>query len=300
MIDIIRINSQHPKNRIAQSRKVMYGGLFGDLPPTKEQQQQQQKSGETTHTAIPRKKEIGADEIVAKQKKEPSSVVRQLGTSGTAVAFIPAAARRRNLKRPAVSSSTSECSNTKDSRPSAHLVVDTQKENPQNPQQFVSTTFQVSTWVPCPPEIIKQQQQQKQDEETYRTMPVAPTTVPLGATHTKRNDDDDGEVATATHLSSTEHTHRSDRYDPFLPNDLLEYWERKAVEETWRAQEAEHMRRRMQETAEQIRHAQETEHMRQLSSDPPRGRGRGLSNLPAWMVEHQRRQEVLGSASTEP
>ncbi len=276
----------------------MYGGLFGDLPPTKEQQQQKQQKGgkvnETLANAAPlegcdsNKSEIDAKEVAdfSKQKKEPPSVVRHLGTSGSAVAFIPAAARRKNLKRPAVPS-TSNTKSTKESRSTAAVA---------------SSLPEVAT---ASTEIAKRQQDSEVVPVLQKTESKLTASMPQHARETQKNDDnryeESKETYSATIFSTEQHTHRSDRYDPFLPNDLLEYWERKAVEESWHAQtQAEQQLRRCnREQAEQLRRQQEDEMGQRKPEEPSRGRGRGgLSNLPAWMVEQQRRQDALGSNST--
>lgn len=273
----------------------MYGGLFGDLPPTKEQQQQG-IAGTVNETQINASSTLGGnstnavkDDPFSKQKKAPSSVVRQLGTSGTAVAFVPAAARRKNVKRPSTNSSSSSI---KESHKHSNTATTS--------QELVSTTtLKVSAWVARPPET-KQHQQDEDDalKTDHNITPEHPAAVPMEATQASKSGDDDGvdPFTTGTSAYITKHTHQSDRYDPFLPNDLLEYWERKAAEETWRVQEAEQARRHQEQMEQMHRNQEQT---RQLSTaEPPRGRGRGLSNLPAWMVEQQRRQEALGSAST--
>ncbi len=277
----------------------MYGGLFGDLPPTKEQQQQKGGDGsETPANALSldgrnnQSNGIAAKEDLPKQKKEPPSVVGHLGTSGTAVAFIPAAARRKNLKRPATSLS-SHTRSTKESRSSTAVAASL-------PKVATVSNANVISSLSCRSEI-SQRQQDNEIEKTESNW-MTSTSVLLGTEETLEDDDNRNEEIKETYslttLSPEQHTHRSDRYDPFLPNDLLEYWERKAVEETWRAQaQAEQQLRRNREQAEQLRRQQEREMHK--PEELPRGRGRGgLSNLPAWMVEQQRRHDALGSASS--
>ncbi|GAX27831.1 hypothetical protein FisN_13Hh062 [Fistulifera solaris] len=281
----------------------MYGGLFGDLPPTKEQQQQQQhKAGDVSETpanAAPldgrnnnESNDIAAKEALSKLKKEPPSLVGHLGTSGTAVAFIPAAARRKNLKRPA----TSLSSLTKSMKESHSTTA----VGASLPKIATVSNANVKSSLSCPSEV-SQRQQDHEIEKTESNL-LDSTSVPLCTEDTLEDDDNQNEdmkeIYNATTAITDHHTHRSDRYDPFLPNDLLEYWERKAAEETWRAEaQAEQQLRRNREQAEQLRRQQQEREMHK-PEEPPRGRGRGgLSNLPAWMVEQQRRQDALGSAS---
>jgi hypothetical protein len=118
----------------------------------------------------------------------------------------------------------------------------------------------------------------------------------------------------------------TDPYDPYIPNDLLQYWERQAL-----AQERERLERETREALEKQRLLRERlEKERQelqrsgnyqelihrqtntgggdvgpagvetpgnafdeggMGRGRGRGRGRGISNLPAWLVEKQRLQE---------
>ena len=91
-----------------------------------------------------------------------------------------------------------------------------------------------------------------------------------------------------------------DLYDPMLPNDLLQYWERKSLaverEKLFREQQAtirnqeelrqqvERERARLEEKGD---HAKLVEHRMQQGLG--RGRG-GVSNLPAWLVEKQKKE----------
>lgn len=127
----------------------------------------------------------------------------------------------------------------------------------------------------------------------------------------------------------------TDPYDPYIPNDLLQYWERQAL-----AQERERLERETREALEKQRllrerlerERQELEQsgnyqeliQRQITTGGDvgpatglpirgnamgdgsmgrgRGRGRGVSNLPAWLVEKQRQmqqQEQLGDAGDD-
>lgn len=103
------------------------------------------------------------------------------------------------------------------------------------------------------------------------------------------------------------HASVTDPYDPHVPNDLLAYRERKEMEE-----ERLRLERDMQETVERQQHLR-----RQLEDERQRvqasgrasdiidhrakvsvmggGRGRGVNNLPAWLLQKQK--EELGSAT---
>jgi hypothetical protein len=109
----------------------------------------------------------------------------------------------------------------------------------------------------------------------------------------------------------------TDPYDPYFPNDLLQYWERQAAtEERARLeQEAKEALERQRLLREELNREQEhqpisgsvltgvvggdhtllSSHV--IMSGMGRGRGRGgVSNLPAWLVEKQR-QEAEAAAT---
>lgn len=76
-----------------------------------------------------------------------------------------------------------------------------------------------------------------------------------------------------------------DPYDPLLPNDLLDYW---------RSQEMARHRVAFEEEQRKAKEAQEKERRAQLAAGNYQhlqaGRGRGLSNLPKWLVDQQNAQ----------
>ena len=94
-----------------------------------------------------------------------------------------------------------------------------------------------------------------------------------------------------------------DPYDPMVPNDLLQYWERKQFEkeriqlENERQQaleQQERLREHLQKEREELARAGNVEQLAQRSM----GRGRGISNLPAWMLEQrasERREDGLAA-----
>ena len=109
----------------------------------------------------------------------------------------------------------------------------------------------------------------------------------------------------------------TDPYDPFVPNDLLEYWEKQAATRQRKKLEREtreslerqkSIRKKINEERLELqksgnystlieRERERNEGVRPSSSSSSsghghgRGRGRGgVSNLPAWLVEKQRRE----------
>lgn len=92
----------------------------------------------------------------------------------------------------------------------------------------------------------------------------------------------------------------TDPYDPYVPNDLLQYRERRLLEEERLqaqvdAQRALEQQKVLREQLEQERQdLQRTGDLSKLVAIG-RGRGRGLSNLPAWLVaKQQQEKESLG------
>ena len=92
----------------------------------------------------------------------------------------------------------------------------------------------------------------------------------------------------------------TDPYDPYVPNDLLQYWDRQALiheqrqleEETKQALEQQRILREQLERERQ--ELQKQGNLTQLVGGLGRGRGRGVSNLPAWLVAQQEQQKEDG------
>mmetsp|Transcript_627 Transcript_627/g.1822 ORF Transcript_627/g.1822 Transcript_627/m.1822 type:complete len:133 (+) Transcript_627:547-945(+) len=112
----------------------------------------------------------------------------------------------------------------------------------------------------------------------------------------KQENDAEPEEIRILHLSV------QDPYDPLCPNDLLQYWEKRALEkerhnlERQRQQALEQqevLRRQLKREREELARGGDGAHTN-LASARPRilGRGRGVSNLPAWLQEkNQQRQQ---------
>jgi hypothetical protein len=257
----------------------MYGGLFGDLPPTKKEAKEGKKPSDYG--------KVASAPVVATTKKAANSstsfsVIRNLGVSGTAVAFVPTAARRRNVKRPAASNLKTITASKQPAPPTAahaSSVVPTETNN-------------YSSYTPLQ-EVIKTK------EQSLKEAPAVDKTVPESMLDESTLE----ESRNSSHQPPNENHHRShdeqrcrqeeslqkqveeDPYDPLVPNDLLEYWEHQAARRAWEAQQE---RRRKIE-----RELQQLEPVQKIAS---RGRGRGgVSNLPAWLVERQRQEAGLGS-----
>lgn len=244
-------------------KQTMYGGLFGDLPSAKNSSSKEASDhgGEGNN----------ANKQQQKQDKPPS-VVSGLGTAGTSMAFVPTALRQR--KRPAAALSSAP----KLAVPkliSVEKVVEDAHDNNNK-----STVVEVA---PVEVGMVKPRQE--------REMSSSPQLL-----------EEESDELRRLHESVT------DFYDPLVPNDLLAYWERKAHEKQRlelerSARETLERQKRLREQLEQERQAIEAtgdvkqivQHRveRSMAGGAGRGRGRGVSNLPAWLVQKQ--QDSLGS-----
>lgn len=102
-----------------------------------------------------------------------------------------------------------------------------------------------------------------------------------------------------------------DVYDPYVPNDLLQYWERQSLIRERQAMEREAkealerqqmLRKKLEQEREELqRKGDYAKLLQPLQTDPlinnqrsGGGRGRGVSNLPAWLIAQKRKEEELG------
>lgn len=244
----------------------MYGGLFGDLPSTKKAQSgddDKESSAAVDAGAPPPSNQAQQNEAKQQQetpnKKRPASVVEKLGAAGTTMAFVPAALRNRKRVNSAVAAPATA--------------------KPKPPPQPSHTT--------------------KSTAENESNV-----------SHIHQNDDPSFDNNNATMIEEEEeseammqlHASVVDIYDPHVPNDLLAYWDRKAMERERlelerEAKETLARQERLRQQLEQERASLEksgnldklVEHRQQTTM----GRGRGISNLPAWLVEKQK--EKVGS-----
>jgi hypothetical protein len=90
-----------------------------------------------------------------------------------------------------------------------------------------------------------------------------------------------------------------DPYDPMVPNDLLQYWENKALavererlerEARETLEEQQRLRQQLEREREELHKAGNVDRLVEHHTKRSMGRGRGLSNLPAWLVEKQRKE----------
>lgn len=248
----------------------MYGGLFGDLPSAKgggnnDDDNNNNNKGEPTR-ATPDSLTIPD----SKPKHQPS-VLSALGSKGTAMSFMPTALRQR--KRPGPVSTLP---------PSMAKLTCFVKHEPM-------------------PSLLER----VHDEVTQITMANED---PIASLHTLKLPIPSLEVE-SEELREL-HANVTDPYDPHLPNDLQAYWSRKATEKHRQslekeAREALERQQRLRDELERERQDLEkkgdinqiVQHRVQTSMG--RGRGRGVLNLPAWVVNKQKEEARLGTGQED-
>lgn len=249
----------------------MYGGLFGELPSTKKAQSSDREaavdaaSQDNQQEKDTHQKNKDASTLTSSEKR-PASVVSNLGTAGTSMAFVPSALRnrKRNIIVGAVAAANAtKIPPTSSSVSSSRAITEPSKTTQPS---FTDQTTTVS-------HIHSNQAQQNPALE------------------------EESEAMRQLHASVV------DAYDPHVPNDLLAYWDRKAMEKERieLEREAKETLQRQDQLRWQLEQERESllksgnieqivQHRQQTSMG--RGRGRGVSNLPAWLVQKQR--ETLG------
>jgi hypothetical protein len=266
-------------------------------------------------------------------KTSSSSVVRSLGATGTSMAFIPAAARRKKAPPPPIAPVVSTCpsittttavnSTQQIQREISRSVVASSKAN-HHPTDAVAARTLSSINVE-PFQVVHEQASSEPD----KTPAVAGPSVKIQQQHEYWTSED------SQHQQQQQHHHgeneepeslrrlhekatEKDPYDPMFPNDLLLYWESKAFEKERKRLEMEHresvkqqerLRQQLEKERQDLansgnmaRLAQHEQDVEQQQRERQRvmsgGRGRGLSNLPAWLVEKQR-QEARGVGQSD-
>jgi hypothetical protein len=259
----------------------MYGGLFGDLPSAKggNDDDDKKNTAESSNTGgfspsaaeavkQPTRSATSSD---TNPKKQPS-VLSALGSKGTAMSFMPTALRQR--KRPAPM------------KPVPASVVKMPmaiKLEPIVPEAIAERS-------------VEQVRQSAEKEDESTEIPSSNLSAP--------NLEDESEELRQLHASVV------DPYDPHLPNDLHAYWGRKAAEKQRMKleEEARETLKRQQRLREELE--MERQHLEKkgnineivqhrVQTSMGRGRGRGVSNLPAWVVNKQNEEARLGSAQAD-
>ena len=317
------------------------GGLFGNLPATKNEGQKKKATNDDDDNNNDRSGSAAAvaattdatdatvDPTAYKKKLDanpsagtislfvPSTIKKHKTTTDNAMSFLPTALRKQRPKSATAATTatkvTTEPISTSTSMTGvptpvvpqkySHAegsVADTAQELHQRKQQEVSSSS-FSSWtidrqgVDNENESINTYSRQGNRNESASKFPSIPATTTA--------------AAAAPPLPPVSIINEEDLYDPALPNDLLQYWERaKAArerqrlekEQADRLQQQEELRRAAWQERQALIETGQYQVLAQKMTDLPRGRGRGVSNIPAWMLkqQQQRQQEVGTNAET--
>eukprot|EP00536_Pseudo-nitzschia_multiseries_P018677 jgi/Psemu1/70621/estExt_Genemark1.C_28890004 len=302
----------------------MYGGLFGDLPSTKkdtskgsnsnadssdvgEDGKLSQGSGPVTKTstAPPLKQKQGTSLMFAPPRKAPSNknpsknFLQMVGKSGTTMAFVPTAALKAKRKKnpPPVAEGVTTASTSNDNSTS-------KSDDPPKRIRSASTgtdqpsSSSLSSFAVVATTTTRISSSDKDDRALAAVVDIHGTGATANATTAPSSA---FVVAPEPHPcdeSEPEESVITDPYDPYVPNDLLDHWERLAAKKQRENLERETREALEQQKAMRKRLAEERSELLQTATSggtvlttgaaAGRGRGRGLSNLPAWLVEQQR------------
>ncbi|KAL7576286.1 hypothetical protein ACA910_018110 [Epithemia clementina (nom. ined.)] len=260
----------------------LYGGLFGDLPAAKNASSDDDKMAKPETGATSKSPEGGLSSTNA-TTSAPSYEQKKRGVDAITTAFVPSVARARR-KAPHNTSTTVP----------ARVKAEKQPQGARNPLASSMVYAAHKT------ETIAESQQEKTVTNVHELL----SSVMFQSFQSDENNTEPGNSHVVAAADEHSHVHEKlieDPYDPMVPNDLLQYWQRKNFEkerinlekERQQAlQQQELLREHLRKEREELARAGDLEKLAQRSMG--RGRGRGISNLPAWMVEKEKR-----AASTE-
>jgi hypothetical protein len=251
--------------------RIMYGGLFGDLPSAKGEGNDDNDT-KRTDDSIPQSVQI-TDSVeqlpTQRNKNKEASVLLGMGSKGAVMSFMPVALRQRKRPPPSKLASASV------KQPLPILV----KLDPVKPTE---------------PEVdyVHREKSAIEKEDTFISSSTQSSVPSL-----------EGESEERRQL----HANVLDPYDPHFPNDLQAYWSRKAAEKhrLYLEKEArdtlERQQRLRDELDQERREIEKKGNIQEIiqhrvQTSMGRGRGRGVSNLPAWMVNQHKEEARLGSA----
>ncbi len=260
----------------------MFGGddLFGDLPSAKNDKQSKTDDTTSRHDKEPN---------VKKGTSEQSMLVSALGSAGTTMAFVPAALQRR--KRQQTSLSPLKRVKQIQQQPKQQqktLSHDNDSDRTDSNSNLKIHFYSNNSSDEKVEEMKEAQQVSEGDPSYYEESPKI--------------------LALHTHVSTVLQVQEPHLiYDPHVPNDYLQFKEDES-QKAYRAEleasarEAMEVQRIMQEQVERERAAIERGgNLDQIvaSRNTGRGRGRGISNLPAWLVKKQEEQQKKESPSND-
>ena len=314
----------------------MYGGLFGDLPSAKKQKatssatpsanaaakekttgtnDNKNRYNESTSSS-PSTGEKGGISVAAPASKgnwfapprqataaaknnNKSQFLQMVGKSGTTMAFVPTAALKSKRKKTAGTTTTNSFKSTndateKDGETTKTFLSKADSIEHQSSFAAVRTTTTTTRIAASNPDKAK--------PTVVVDIHDTGTSDGIGVTL----DPNLGTAAADTASShATDEGKITDLYDPYVPNDLLEYWETLAAKKHREKLEGDTLealekQKTMRKQLEEDRKALLQNAIVGVSDAPPRGlgRGRGVSNLPAWVVaKHE--GGVVGAAAPE-
>ena len=302
----------------------MYGGLFGDLPAAKGEKGisaaaniDGTKSIEGLGVAAPGSEELpqratpkdnaslSKDSSIVvvghmppttttttMMKKTKTGLAKSIGTAGTTMAFVPTTIKR---KKAVTSKPLFAAKPDKTIITSSHATTSTTTTPTTNESLSVanhaSTPFALTTTIVekmphlhGPVDIHAPQQFLKESPLEFPLNNVGTEGLNHSLVQNEKEDDDEEEEVPIL-----------DPYDPYVPNDLLQYWDREAKKEEQRQLEAETqraveqqalLRKRLEEERQELlqRQQQQGHGGGNLERLETTGRGRGVSNLPAWLM----------------
>ena len=320
------------------------GGLFGDLPSKKNSSTKDSnvKDGEKT----------------VNKKTAPQGTRGRVGTkSNVLLSFVPATLKRKKPPVKSTKEQSNKSTNTNTNTNTNNVNSSNRKKLRAETIAFgeagiettiistetitiKTTTKNIDAQKKLPPTVVNIHGDSNPNNDTNGSLlPSAAAAAAAAATTTTTNTN-----TYKTNMNTTTRneeikscTKINDPYDPFVPNDLLEYWEKQAA--TKQRERLERQTREAFERQKSIRKkiederselqksgdyttliARERERIYQQENHHDmnanynnsmtigtgvgipglgrgRGRGRGLSNLPAWLVEKQRK-ETEGATAT--
>ena len=243
--------------------------LFGGLPPEKKEEKTKGNDNEKDkeRKGMARyQEEILTEETNLEERKKESE---RGGRESSRFKFIPSSLQRKKLQEP------------------QHFHR-TNNSNPANNFTGEETEINRNTEMQKQQETQTQTQTQNQDQNQNR----------------KKEKE-----KSKFNYYAEEEVDPEDLYDPAFPNDYLQFLreveekekeaiKRKELEEYHRLAQEVHQERHKDEELGEIRWIQEssigeinTGGIGTASQPPGRGRGRGMNNLPAWMVSQQQQQQ---------
>jgi hypothetical protein len=294
------------------------GGLFGDLPPqggSKEEDKSIPKETKPASMFMP---------PAAKKQKKSNPLLKAVGAAGTSMAFVPTALKRKRpnrfskLEKPASAPpAVAAVPDTKVASTSINTSINTNTSITQPSPQVNEAAAAL------PPKLTEPSSFQEglgssMTHTTFTSASEQPTSIEIHEQQSSQYPLSDSRYNASQFLAHhypPEMTEIKDPYDPYVPNDLLQYWDRKALakerhelereaREAFERQQA--LRLQLEKEREELRKKGDYQAIIQKQQVPAmdrgrgRGRGRGVSNLPAWLVEKQRKEQEdqLGSAAS--